>query len=287
MSSTSSSDSSSFPCPACGLKLVVFDMAGTTVDDTINGEPLVTIAFMETFSKHHSPPIQLTPQQINPHRGKSKKEAIKQLLLQYSKPPLSNTNSSSISSTVNTLFHQFELILNRHINSISKEQPGTTPLFKYLKEKGVLIAVGSGFSEGVVQQLVTNMGWNKHSSSASSSSSSSSSSSPSSPLISYLGSVDRVGGRSRPDPAMVIDAMKVLSITDPSSVLKIGDTVADIEEGKNAGVKTIGVTTGTQSREKLEKAGANWVCDGMAEIERRMRERDADEQGKHNRKSKL
>jgi phosphoglycolate phosphatase len=42
----------------------------------------------------------------------------------------------------------------------------------------------------------------------------------------------------------------------PSDIFVIGDTVLDIEAGKRAGFKTVGVATGTYSPEELRAAGA-------------------------------
>jgi len=47
--------------------------------------------------------------------------------------------------------------------------------------------------------------------------------------------------------------MKRLGMIDPARVAKVGDTPADLQEGRNAGCGLIiGVTQGTHSREQLE-----------------------------------
>ena len=47
----------------------------------------------------------------------------------------------------------------------------------------------------------------------------------------------------------------------------VGDTTKDIESGKYAGVKTIGITTGSVTRDKLQGAGADFVIDSFSELE--------------------
>lgn len=49
----------------------------------------------------------------------------------------------------------------------------------------------------------------------------------------------------------------------PNNIYIIGDTPKDIECGKVAGVKTIGVTTGKYSKEELKKAKADLVVDSL------------------------
>jgi phosphonoacetaldehyde hydrolase len=49
-------------------------------------------------------------------------------------------------------------------------------------------------------------------------------------------------GAGRPAPWMLMRNAQLLNVYPPSSCVKIGDTVSDIEEGKNAGMWTIGLT---------------------------------------------
>lgn len=61
-------------------------------------------------------------------------------------------------------------------------------------------------------------------------------------------------GKSRPDPAMIFALMNRHNVEDPSTVMKIDDTAKGIEEGLNAGAVTLGVLTGTQTKERLLQA---------------------------------
>lgn len=106
----------------------------------------------------------------------------------------------------------------------------------------------------------------------------------------------------RPAPWMIFHLMEQLNVFPGSAVVKIGDTLADIEAGLNAGVWTVGVTvTGnlmglnraeyealseaeqldrkTEALEQYQRAGAHEVIDSFADlpealacIERRQRE---------------
>ncbi len=52
-------------------------------------------------------------------------------------------------------------------------------------------------------------------------------------------------GNRRPYPYMIFENIKHLGIQAVENVIKIGDTVLDVKEGKNAGVFTIGVVEGS------------------------------------------
>jgi phosphonoacetaldehyde hydrolase len=52
-----------------------------------------------------------------------------------------------------------------------------------------------------------------------------------------------------------------------ASFVKVGDTPADVEEGRNAGAWTVGVSvTGNSNAAELERAHADFVIDSVADI---------------------
>jgi len=62
--------------------------------------------------------------------------------------------------------------------------------------------------------------------------------------------------KNRPNPDMILLAMEKLNILDAASVIKVGDSTIDIEEGRNAGcLYNIGVTTGAHTKAELSTAG--------------------------------
>jgi phosphonoacetaldehyde hydrolase len=93
----------------------------------------------------------------------------------------------------------------------------------------------------------------------------------------------------RPAPWMIFKAMDSLGVFPPTAVLKVGDTLADIEEGRNAGVWSVGVIASSsevglsetawtnldvrdrrgivnQIRAKFERAGAHASIETLAEL---------------------
>mgnify|MGYP003448819892 CR=1 FL=1 len=70
-------------------------------------------------------------------------------------------------------------------------------------------------------------------------------------------SPDDVCGKGRPYPYMIYENMKRLNVMSVHQVMKVGDTISDIKEGKNAGVYTVGVIEGSSemglSMEEFQK----------------------------------
>ena len=58
-------------------------------------------------------------------------------------------------------------------------------------------------------------------------------------------SPDSTNQKGRPYPYMIYRNMEVLGIQDVRKVMKVGDTVSDIKEGRNAGAFTVGVLVGS------------------------------------------
>lgn len=70
----------------------------------------------------------------------------------------------------------------------------------------------------------------------------------------------------KPDPAIVEQIMSEAPEIKKDEVIYIGDSDVDMQTGKNAGVKTIGVTWGFRSREELE-ANSPWkIADNTKEL---------------------
>eukprot|EP00123_Amoebidium_parasiticum_P018305 comp24168_c0_seq1/m.44083 comp24168_c0_seq1/g.44083 ORF comp24168_c0_seq1/g.44083 comp24168_c0_seq1/m.44083 type:complete len:460 (-) comp24168_c0_seq1:71-1450(-) len=217
------------------IKLVVFDLAGTTVYDTIGGLPLVTVAMKAAFSGSG---IDITLEDVNKFRGFEKRAAVEGILREVKEGQAS-------AEDVDRIYEQFKVELDRSLMLIDKEIAGATATIKALKEGGVKIAAGSGFPHGVVETLVQRMGW--------------------ADLLDYYSSAEKEGA-GRPDPALIRSAMKHCGIDNPKHVLKVGDTTVDVEEGKNAGCWTAAVLTGTQSEETLTVSKPDFILSSVAEV---------------------
>lgn len=69
----------------------------------------------------------------------------------------------------------------------------------------------------------------------------------------------------KPDPEGVYRLMDALKVSK-EECLYVGDSEVDIQTGKNAGVRTIGVAWGFRTREILEAAGAEMIIDTPVEL---------------------
>lgn len=71
--------------------------------------------------------------------------------------------------------------------------------------------------------------------------------------------------RPKPDPEPVLQALEQLRAV-PDRAVMVGDTVSDMMAGADAGTKTVGITSGSYSREELLDAGAEEVVSGFFEL---------------------
>lgn len=77
------------------------------------------------------------------------------------------------------------------------------------------------------------------------------------------GALDRVA--LKPDPAAVFEILTRIGVEAERTVM-VGDTPIDIQTGRNARVRTIGVTWGFRGAEELVDAGADFVVHQPFEI---------------------
>jgi phosphoglycolate phosphatase-like HAD superfamily hydrolase len=211
---------------------LLFDMIGTTIKDSIGNDSLIIDCFQKAFSLNG---IQVGYNCVNQQRGKSKRESIAGILTQHS-------HAIDLS---NKIYDDFKDLLSNSLSSLT-EIKGTGEIFELLKRKGIKLGLGSGLPKDLIIRIIESQNW---------------------PLDSfdYIGSFDEIG-KGRPDPIMILDILQKFKIEDKSRLLKIGDTVVDIQEGKNAGVKTAVVLTGTQSRSDLERNYPDFIFNDINEI---------------------
>ena len=210
------------------IKLAVFDMAGTTVDDVIDGMPLVLRSYDDAFRRYG---VEIPMETLNDMRGRDKKEVITML---------GGDNAQVI-------YRDFVEILTANVARV-KEIQGTSETFRWLKEHGVAVGVESGFPAIVTHDIIKHLRWQEDS------------------LIDYW-TCSEIVEEERPSPAMIRRTMRHCHIRDPNKVLKVDDTAIGIEEGHNAKVYTVAVLTGTQRREKLEAAKPNAILLSIRELQ--------------------
>lgn len=220
------------------IKLIVLDIAGTTVKDDNN----VSKAFQLALKEHG---FIVSIDMINPLMGYEKKEAILRIL------------EVTHAETKEITIEEIELIYNEFVRQMVahyKYSPGIEALPQVeetllsLRKKGIKIGINTGFPIIIAETIISRLQWRKKK------------------LIDFLIGSDEVKS-GRPYPYMIEKIMKELNITDSKEVVKVGDTEVDIREGKAAGCKyVIGITTGTFTREELEKYEPTHIIDNISEI---------------------
>jgi phosphonatase-like hydrolase len=123
---------------------------------------------------------------------------------------------------------------------------GAEDVFKYLRSKGVAIALTTGFSRSTLDTLLIELGWKD--------------------LID-ISVTPGEAGRGRPHPDMLQKAATTLGITNPASVIVLGDTAADMQAAVSFGAgQVIGVLTGAHDEHRLHDAGATSVINSVADL---------------------
>lgn len=127
-----------------------------------------------------------------------------------------------------------------------KSMKGTEDLFAFLKENNIRIALDTGFARETADVIIKRLNWEG--------------------VIDFSVASDEVEN-GRPYPDMIVKAMRYFGFEKGSEVIKVGDTPADMKQGKNAGCyMTIGVDSGAFSAMELKEAGADRIVQSPDEI---------------------
>jgi phosphonoacetaldehyde hydrolase len=247
------------------LKAVVLDWAGTTVD---HGCMAPADTFIAAFAAMG---VEITVAQAREPMGMPKWTHIQTITrmapvaaaweAKYGKPPSD--------ADVDALYARF---LPLQIETVAKNSdviPGVLDTVSALRARGLKIASTTGYPRevmDVVFRVAKEQGYE--------------------PDVTVCAGDTPAG---RPGPFMALQALVNLSISPVEAVVKIGDTVVDIEEGLNGGMWTIGLAaTGnevgltvkelsalspdertrriTAAADKLSRAGAHYVVNGLADV---------------------
>jgi len=213
-----------------GIALVCFDMAGTTIVD--DGQ--VPQAFTAALAEHG---IAIGEGDIRNVRGASKRQAILDLL------PEGPDRAAKAERALATFREQLAALYRGTVREI----PGAADVFRWLRARGVRVALNTGFDRDTAQMLLGALGWND-------------------------GAVDAVvcGDdvvRGRPAPDMIFRCMKLTGVARTESVANVGDTVLDLQAGSNAKLAwNIGVLTGAHERALMATQPHTHLLGSVAEL---------------------
>jgi phosphonatase-like hydrolase len=216
------------------IKLVVLDMAGTTIQDLHE----VEYCFKEAAKLNQ---LHASDERILALQGYAKLEVFRLLWTEQL-----GENHSDIEPKAQQSYTDFKNILEFYY----KEHPiikteGCAALFDYLHQNNIYIALTTGFYRKVANIILKKAGWLE------------------SLNQNYVNISNKTGihisvtpdetGTGRPNPAMIHHAMKMLGISNPQEVINIGDTPVDLAFGRNANVRlALAVSNGTHSYDQLK-----------------------------------
>ncbi len=217
------------------IKMVVFDMAGTTVDE----DNVVYKTLQKTIN---AAGYDFSLQQVlTTGAGKEKLKAIKDIITLSGAVPLEQLSNKIYNSFIDELayaYDSFEL----------KPQQGAEETFKLLRAKNILVILNTGYDEKTAVTILEKLRWETGKQ-----------------IDGLITASDVV--HNRPEPDMILLAMEKFGIEDAAEVIKVGDSIIDIEEGKNAGCKlSIGITTGAHTYEQLATAHPDHIIHHLTEL---------------------
>lgn len=219
------------------IKMVVFDMAGTTVDEN-------NLVYKTLWKIINEVGYNFSLEQvINIGAGKEKLNAIKDIIAS------AEPGDVAVAVAEHEIYHSFldELAIAYDSFSI-QPQPGAEELFETLRNKNIQVVLNTGYNKDTAVSILKKLGWRVGA------------------HIDALVTATDVSSN-RPDPDMILLAMKKFNIRDAREVIKVGDSVIDVEEGKNAGCAlTIGITTGAHTYEQLLTARPDYIINHLSEL---------------------
>jgi phosphonatase-like hydrolase len=200
------------------IKLVVFDIAGTTVKD----DDYVAHAFRNAFVRNG---YEVSLEQTYPYMGVKKIVAIKALLEILG-------GRIADAGTIHTDFTD-AMISFYSSDTGAVPLPFTEDVFRRLKDRGLRIALNTGFPRIIADVIINRLQWKEKG------------------WVDDSIASDEVE-HGRPQPFMIQELMARAAITDAAEVAKVGDTEVDVNEGRNAGCGlVVAVTTGAYTYEQL------------------------------------
>lgn len=204
------------------IEAVIFDWAGTTVD---YGSFAPVQAFVEVFKQYGITP---TIDEVRKPMGMLKRDHIQSMLRmerihglwldRYKKEPAQED--------IDQLYQLFETKLLGILDQFAAPKPYVLETVDKLRKMGIKIGSTTGYTDEMMAIVI-----------------------PCAKMQGYEPdawfSPNATGNVGRPYPFMIFRNLEVLQVNSVKNVIKVGDTISDIKEGKNAGVWSVGVVEGS------------------------------------------
>ncbi|BDH09933.1 putative haloacid dehalogenase-like hydrolase [Streptomyces hygroscopicus] len=217
------------------IRLVVLDMAGTTVADGGLVEQAFDVAARRLGVEPGSPDHAEKLAYVRATMGESKISVFRHLF-----------GDEAAAQRANTAFEAAygELVDGGRIAPV----PGAREAIEALRAAGRTVVLSTGFARVTQDALLGALGWQD--------------------LVPLTLCPADAGGRGRPYPDMVLTALLRTRATDSVQRIAVaGDTSYDMLSGRRAGASVVaGVLTGAHDGAQLASAGATHVLGSVAEL---------------------
>ena len=217
------------------IRMVVFDMAGTTIDEN----NVVYKCVQKALNEYQIPAT--LKQVLEFGAGKEKLQAIKDVYAEVMQETADET-------TAKTIYDKFSVLLEDAYEMIDmKLFEGLRSTLFFLYKRDVKVVFNTGYTKDVATKILKKVDCIVGRD------------------IDLLVTADMVEN-SRPAPDMITYALQHFNIK-PWECIKVGDSAIDILEGKNAKVKyTIGITTGAQTYDQLKTEHPDYIIHNLREL---------------------
>ena len=217
------------------ISMIVFDMAGTTIDED-------NIVYKTLHQSILAVGVNVTLEDVLTYgAGKEKFNAIQDIVIFF--------GAKEQEALSNIIFDSFLINLKlAYANADIKGMQNAEEVLVNLRSQNILVVLNTGYDRSTAVSLLDKIYWKQ--------------------FYHYdlLVTASDVNN-SRPAPDMITHAMNLFSIDNPKLVIKVGDSKIDIEEGKNAQcLYSIGVTTGAHTTNELAEANPDFVINSLVEL---------------------
>lgn len=223
------------------IKTVIFDWAGTTVD---YGCFAPVQAFAEAFRAYGIDP---TVEEIRKPMGMLKIDHVRTMLSMDRIRELWKAQQKQdwTEEDVQAVYLLSERKILEILPDFTELKPWVKETLEELRSRGIRIGSTTGYTDEMMRIVVPEAEKKGY-------------------APDFWITPDSTGGIGRPYPYMIFRNMEALKSASVAEVMKVGDTVSDIREGKNAGAFTVGVIEGSS-----EMALTEAEYDALSEAEKK------------------
>ncbi|MCB0631378.1 MAG: HAD hydrolase-like protein [Saprospiraceae bacterium] len=229
------------------IKLVVFDLSGTTVEDDNAVAKSLHRAAVEYG-------LEVSLEEFQQTIGTNKIHLYQYMIARNQGLPVKFEDFETydfpeLEVEALTLFDRYSVIMLDYYRQHVKAMPGAEETFRWCRANGIKVATDTGFHRNISDAIIESLAWKENG------------------LIDLAVHVELTGGVGRPAPYMIFYAMQQLGIQSVHQVVKVGDTPADLLSGKNAGcIGNIGVLSGANSVEVLGRIAHTHLLRSVGEL---------------------